>query len=305
VKGPSSVFAVGTPGDAGVVMAGLTAGVREAARAIAEGGVVAFTGAGVSAEAGIPTFRDPGGLWETFAPESEGTWEGMLELAMTHPDRLADLLVRIRAAFLRARPSQAHRSLVEWERAGILSAVVTQNVDGLHQEAGSAVVVEIHGSLRRWRCGRCGRVEEVSRSQLVERFERMIGGLRSAFIPSLLALLPKCPTCGGPVRPDVVTFGEGVREFERARRYAQSCRTLVVIGTSGMVLPAAELPDVARTFGAHVIRIDRAADPVESDIHLEGKAARILGGLTRETWRRLEWSRRMAPEPPAPRRADG
>jgi NAD-dependent deacetylase len=270
------------------MVGGVRSEAREAARAIVEGGVVAFTGAGISAESGIPTFRDRGGLWERFSPEAEGTWDGLLELAMTHPDRLADLLGRIRFAFARARPTRAHRALAEWERDGLLSAVVTQNVDGLHQDAGSAAVVELHGSLRRWRCVRCGAGVTVGRSELTAHLERMIRGLRSAFVPSLLALLPNCASCGAPVRPEVVAFGEGVQEFDRARRLVQECRTLLVVGTSGSVFPAAELPDLARAHGARVIRVDRARRAGRADqLHLRGGAERVLGDLSRLTRRQL------------------
>jgi NAD-dependent SIR2 family protein deacetylase len=126
-----------------------TSSVEEAAGVLAGGGVVAFTGAGISAESGIPTFRDPGGMWDRFDPSEFGTWDGLMALAMTRPDALASFLVELRRMFAAAAPGAAHTALAHLEAGGILDAVVTQNVDGLHQAAGSRRVVELHGSFSR------------------------------------------------------------------------------------------------------------------------------------------------------------
>ncbi|MBI4260049.1 MAG: hypothetical protein HY658_05740, partial [Actinobacteria bacterium] len=123
--------------------------LREAAEVLSRGGVVALTGAGISADSQIPTFREPGGVWDRFDPERFGTWAGLLEEAMSRPDALADFLGELRSTLARARPNPAHLALAELERAGLLDAVITQNVDGLHLDAGSRTVVEIHGTLRR------------------------------------------------------------------------------------------------------------------------------------------------------------
>src|SRR5881396_3454727 len=112
-----------------------------AAEALAKGDVVAFTGAGVSAESGIPTFRDPGGLWDRYSPMRFGTFEGIAREAMEHPDELADYLTEMKEAFAAARPNPAHVALADLERAGLLSGVITQNVDGLHRDAGNTNVI--------------------------------------------------------------------------------------------------------------------------------------------------------------------
>src|SRR5919201_4276783 len=114
----------------------MTDPLEAAAQAVSRGDFVAFTGAGVSAESGIPTFRDPGGLWDRYSPMRFGTFDGIAREAMEHPDELADYLTEMRAAFAAAKPNPAHRALAELERAGLLTGVVTQNVDGLHVEAG-------------------------------------------------------------------------------------------------------------------------------------------------------------------------
>ena len=172
--------------------------IEEAAAHLRGGGVVAFTGAGISAESGIPTFRDPGGIWDRFDPWDFGTWDGLMRTAMSRPDALADFLAELRRALAQARPGPAHLALVRLEEAGLLEAVITQNVDGLHQEAGSREVVEIHGSFARTTCLVCGHRERVTREAFLEALDRAVTVLRSAFVPSLAALLPLCSRCGGP-----------------------------------------------------------------------------------------------------------
>src|SRR5438105_11975414 len=164
--------------------------VERAAHHVAGGDVVAFTGAGISAESGIPTFRDPGGLWDRYDPARFGTFEGIAREAMEHPDELAGYLTEMREAFSQARPNPAHHALAELERGGLLLGVVTQNVDGLHGEAGSSTVVEVHGSHRLRRCLSCGIARDVSREEYLAGMGRTIAGLRAAFVPSYQSLMP-------------------------------------------------------------------------------------------------------------------
>jgi NAD-dependent deacetylase len=258
---------------------GRGAAIDEAARAIADGRAVAFTGAGVSAESGIPTFRDPGGIWDRFAPEDFGTWDGIRRLAISRPDALADFLAELRRAFAAARPGPAHVALARMEEAGLLDAVVTQNVDGLHQAAGSRRVLELHGSFARTACLACGHREDVGRDVFLADLDRAIIGLRSAFVPSLASLLPPCSRCGGPARPDFVAFGEAVHGFEEAQELVRGCRLLLVVGTSGEVFPAAQLPEEARGAGAVVIDVASAPTCIEADLRLEGRAGDVLPAL--------------------------
>lgn len=255
------------------------AGLEEAASFIAAGGVVAFTGAGISAESGIPTFRDPGGLWDRFEPLSFGTWDGIGKLAMERPDQLAEFLGELRKAFGEARPGPAHRALAQLEEAGLLDAVITQNVDGLHQEAGSARVVEVHGSFARRVCLVAGHRTPVSREEFLEALDRAILGLRTAFVPSFAALLPRCAECGAPARPDFVAFGEAVHRLEEAERLAEGCRVLLVVGTSGEVYPVAELPERAKRAGAKVVEVAPGETFIGADLRLTGEAGRVLPSL--------------------------
>lgn len=253
--------------------------VEEAAEALAGGGAVAFTGAGISAESGIPTFRDAGGIWDRFDPTEFGTWDGVMGMAMTRPDSLADFLAELRRVFAAATPGPAHVALARLEEAGILDAVVTQNVDGLHQAAGSHRVVELHGSFARTVCLLCGAREHVGREAFLADLDRAVVGLRSAFVPSLASLLPRCWRCQGPARPDFVAFGEAVEDFEEAEELARGCRALLVVGTSGEVYPAAALPEEARSAGATVIDVSAGPTDVRSDLRLQGNAGAVLPAL--------------------------
>lgn len=243
------------------------------------GGVVAFTGAGISAESGIPTFRDPGGVWDRFDPREFGTWEGLASLAMTRPDALAEFLSELRRVFAGARPGPAHRALARLDRAGLMGGVITQNVDGLHQEAGSGNVIEVHGSFRSTRCLSCGRRGELGLQGFLDNLDRAIIGLRSAFVPSLAALLPRCERCGGPARPDFVAFGEAVQDMAEAEAMARSCRVLLVVGTSGEVFPAAHLPEAARAQGATVLEVAAGETHIRADVRLRGRAGEVLPAL--------------------------
>jgi NAD-dependent deacetylase len=256
-----------------------TALVQRAVDAIAGGGVVAFTGAGISAESGIPTFRDPGGLWDRFDPSEFGTWQGLMELAMTKPDALAAFLVEFRRVLASARPGPAHLGLARLEEAGLLQSVITQNVDGLHQDAGSRRVVELHGSFREQVCLVCGHREALTKEEVLRGLDRAITGLRTAFVASLASLLPRCRRCHGPARSDFVAFGEAVRNFPEAERMAKGCRTMLVVGTSGEVFPAADLPVQASAAGAVVVEVAGGPSEVRSDIRLSGRAGEVLPAL--------------------------
>lgn len=196
--------------------------------------VTVLTGAGISAESGIPTFRGDDRLWrgqdptelfmpETLAARPREAWEFY-----------DDLRVRVAAA----EPNAGHHALAELAHQLPLT-LVTQNIDGLHQRAGSPDVLELHGSLWRLRCDPC----------------RYRADDTAAPLP---ALPPACPRCGGVLRPDIVLFTEPLPAgvLARAQRAAEQCDLLVVVGTSGVVYPAAALPGVARAFGAAVLEIN-------------------------------------------------
>lgn len=236
--------------------------MEEVARALAKSkNAIAFTGAGISADSGVPTFRGPGGLWERYRPEELATREAFLK----DPALVWRWYKWRQELIYSARPNPAHYALAELERLGVIKAVVTQNVDGLHAKAGSRRVVELHGNIWRLRCVECGR--EVVVEKPVEE------------IP------PRCPRCGGLMRPDVVWFGEPLPRgpWEEALALASSADFVLVVGTSGAVYPAALLPAMAKRGGALVAVVDpdRTAFDDIADFKIRGRAAEVLPELAR------------------------
>ena len=187
--------------------------------------VAVLTGAGVSAESGVPTFRAADGLWEGHRIEDVATPTGFAR----DPDLVWQFYNARRAGVAAVTPNPGHYALAELERRfGDRFALVTQNVDGLHQASGSQRVLEIHGSLRRTRCLNCGEVQDRGLEPLGPR--------------------PLCPTCGGQLRPAIVWFNESLPEdiFEAATVAAHECDVFMVVGTSAVVYPAADLIPVAK-----------------------------------------------------------
>jgi len=224
--------------------------------------LVAFTGAGVSAESGVPTFRGSGGLWEKHDP---------MELATPYafardPVRVWEWYRWRQELIYRARPNAMHLLLAELERRGRLKAVITQNVDGLHQRAGSRRVLELHGSIWRVICTSCG---------YSERLERPV-----RVIP------PRCPRCEGLMRPGVVWFGEPLPATVFAEAEAEAARSdvMLVIGTSGAVMPAAEIPLLAKRMGATLVNINLEENAYTgiADVEVRSKAAEFARLLAEE-----------------------
>lgn len=209
-----------------------------------------LTGAGISAESGVPTFRGPGGLWKNQRPENLATPEAF-ERDPATVQEWYDWRREIVAAI---EPNPAHRAI-----AALGAPVVTQNVDGLHQAAGSLQVLEVHGSLWLTRCVACGRE---SRDRSVKLSE-------------------PCAGCGGRLRPGVVWFGESLPEdvWSRAVDLVRDCDLLLVVGTSSVVYPAAGLAGMARH--AKVIEVNLEETPLSGAAHLSlrGKAGEILPQL--------------------------
>ncbi|NJE00876.1 NAD-dependent protein deacetylase [Thermococcus sp. JdF3] len=216
--------------------------IEEAAKLLARSRfAIAFTGAGISAESGVPTFRGFNGLWKKHRPEELATPE-----AFSRDPRLVWEFYRWRMDLIRkARPNRAHHALAELESMGILKAVITQNVDDLHREAGTGNLIELHGNIFRVRCTSCGYGEYLKESGRLEEFltEKE---------------LPRCPHCGSLLRPDVVWFGEPLPRsaLNGAFRLAERADVVLVIGTSGVVYPAAYIPQIVKETGGRVIEIN-------------------------------------------------
>lgn len=248
------------------------------------GHIVAFTGAGISHESGIPTFRGAGGLWERYEPELFATPDGLAKVARDTPARMRDFLLELYAVLLKARPNPAHSVLARMEAAGLLDGVVTQNVDDLHQRAGSRCVAEVHGNCFRVRCGTCPRsvlYEPARIAELVALLEGLPAGAEcGAGLRGLKEkFLPRCK-CGGHFRTDVVLFGEGLpaEAFEKAQALIDGCSVLLIVGSSLTVYPAASFPQRAKERGAVLIEVNCEPSGQSSicDFHAFGKAAEIL-----------------------------
>lgn len=233
---------------------------------------IAFTGAGISAESGVPTFRDANGLWRNHKPEELATPE-----AFRKNPSLVWEFYRWRMELIRkARPNRAHLALAELERMGIIRAVITQNVDDLHREAGSRNLIELHGNIFRVRCTSCTYGENLKESGRLEEFLKE-------------RTLPRCPRCGSLLRPDVVWFGEPLPKgaLEEAFRLAERSDLVLVIGTSGVVYPAAYIPHIVKERGGKVIEINpkRSGITPIADVFIPSPAGeameRILKALRR------------------------
>ncbi len=236
-------------------------GCAEAARLLARARkAVALTGAGISVPSGIPDFRSPGGLWTRFDPMRVATAEALRR----DPVAVWEFMAAALDLFGQARPNPAHAALAELERRGLLAGVVTQNIDGLHQAAGSQFVVEFHGSAERFSCTGCGQAQA------------------RAAIPGLLerGMPPRCPACGAAVRPDVVFFGEGIppQAIAGAEMLLAGADLALIVGTSGEVAPANAIPlRVARGGGAVVeVNLGPTAYGDLADVRLDAPAEQVL-----------------------------
>ncbi len=216
-----------------------------------------LTGAGISAESGIPTFRGKGGLWEGYPVEKVASPEGFQE----DPKMVWRFYDERRINISRAKPNNAHRVLAKMENYFDIH-IITQNIDGFHQRAGSKNVIELHGNIWRVKCTSCNYIGY------------------NYDIP-LREIPPKCPKCGELLRPDVVWFGEPVYGVDKAFRIARESEIFMVIGTSAQVYPAASLPYIAKDYGAKIVEINIERTPVSviADHIILEKASKALDEL--------------------------
>jgi NAD-dependent deacetylase len=225
---------------------------------------VALTGAGVSAESGIPTFRGAGGLWSQYDPVKVAS----LDNFMRDPSAYWTVAKERGPAVLAAQPNPGHHALAGLEKAGHLVAVVTQNTDGLHQDAGSRHVIELHGSGRTVQCLDCGARER--RADVQARLD--------AEMP------PRCGMCGGIfLKPTVVLFGEAmpIPAVEEAFALARAADVMLVVGSSLVVYPAAHVPLAAVEAGATLIVINAEPTPIDrfAEVVIRGRSGEILPRL--------------------------
>jgi NAD-dependent deacetylase len=223
--------------------------------------IVAFTGAGISVESGIPPFRGSGGIWNTthpvfleidfFKKKPLQSWKKIKEIFY---DKLGD-----------AEPNLAHEVLAAMEKRSFLESVITQNIDHLHQKAGSKYVYELHGTYKQLVCTECGSEYDLSFADL-------------NFLP------PTCFVCKGILKPDMVFFNEPIPWFAKKRSIdeARKCDLLLIIGTNAEVLPAAEIPDLAKKTGANIIEINISPSlftHTVTDVFIHAPATEAMGKI--------------------------
>ena len=239
---------------------------------------VATTGAGVSAESGIATFRDEGGIWDTLDIEEMGTPESFIQTVEREADRLIPYFRELLQSFLVAEANGGHHALAALEQMGLLKSLITQNGDNLHYEAGNRNILELHGNFFRMRCISCGAFKEEERKELLTGTIKKIDSLYDYDMQSLLSLVPRCPSCLSIMRPDVVMFSEAVQHMEEAFTEARNADLLLVLGTSGMVYPASYLPVEAKKGGAFVVVINPQENSFteQCDLYLPLKTGEAL-----------------------------
>jgi NAD-dependent deacetylase len=224
---------------------------------------VVLTGAGISTESGIPDFRSPSGIWAQYDPMEYAT----IDAFRRDPVKVWEFYALRFELLTTAEPNAGHLALAELERRGLVAAIVTQNVDGLHERAGSRDVVEVHGSIRSASCLECG--ERVP-------LEEVVAALRDR--PA-----PPCPRCGAVLKPDVVMFGEllPADAIERAIELVRRAGLLLVVGSSLEVHPVAWLPDEAVSAGVALAILNRGPTPFDhlASVRIDGAAGETLAEL--------------------------
>jgi NAD-dependent deacetylase len=227
-----------------------------------EKNIVAFTGAGISVDSGIPAFRGSQGLWGKYDPMEYAH----IRAFVADPEKVWVMLREMSEVIFKSEPGPAHRALATLEQKGYLNAVITQNVDGLHSIAGNGDVIEYHGNHRWLTCTSCNK--------------------RVPLTPEMMKIhpYPQCEKCNSALKPDVVFFGEAIPMIAslRANEEANKCRVMFIIGTSGVVYPAAEIPHIAKAKGATIVEINIEPTTFTSSItnyFFSGTATEVLPKL--------------------------
>jgi NAD-dependent deacetylase len=241
--------------------------IEQAAQMILESkSTIALTGAGVSTKSGIPDFRGPDGLWTKVDPAKFASVDGFL----SNPKGWWEMALEMAPTILKATPNPAHTTLAELEKMGLLHVIITQNVDGLHQQAGSQHVLEVHGSLFSGTCTVCQ--YQVNRKFLEK-------AMKKRYIPVM------CPSCGGLVKLDTVFFGEALPQkvLATAIESTRHCQLMLAIGSYLVVYPVASLPTIAKQSGAKLILINQEPTPFDpvADLVFTTEAGETLTAIVK------------------------
>ncbi|MEW6673552.1 MAG: Sir2 family NAD-dependent protein deacetylase [Thermodesulfobacteriota bacterium] len=233
------------------------------ARKILSGGRnLVFTGAGISTESGISDYRSKGGIWDKFRPVFFDEFMSSRESRIEYWRRNSELYPTL----INARPNPGHAAIVDLFQMGLVETVITQNIDGLHQESGlpGDAVIELHGSARRVRCMHCGKLSSLEAAQ-----ERVASGDPA----------PECE-CGGYLKPDTISFGQAmpVEAVQKAAALSKGCNFFMVVGSTLLVQPAALMPQYAKERGAFLVIVNLSETPCDAvcDVLIKGKAGEVL-----------------------------
>lgn len=220
--------------------------------------ITVFTGAGISVESGIPAFRGENGLWQKYDP-----YFLHIDYFLNNPKKSWELNKKLfYSMFTESKPNKAHKLIAELEKAGIVDTIITQNIDNLHQEAGSKNIYEFHGTYKKLVCMDCGEKTNYKQKYLKE-------------------LPPRCVKCNGILKPDYIFFGEGIpnKAYQASIRETEIADVFLVIGTTGEVTPASLIPNIASKNGAIIIEINTKksnfTDKI-TDYFLKGKATEVM-----------------------------
>ena len=222
---------------------------------------IAFTGAGISVESGIPPFTGAGGLWNKYDPK-------FIELSFfySNPKKSWEEMRKIFFNSMgTAQPNKAHEVLADMETKGLLKGIITQNIDGLHQAAGSKNVVEFHGTIHTLACLDCSLRYNVSETDISQD-------------------IPRCPSCNGILKPDFVFYGEGINKnnYDKSLKMANNADLVIIVGTAGQVMPACYMPFTAQRNGAKIIEVNTLESSFTSQItnyFFQTKATEFFGEL--------------------------
>ena len=225
--------------------------------------MIALTGAGVSVESGIPDFRSAGGLWDKYDPSIYASIHSFMRM----PEKVWDMIFEMIEVTETASPNSAHLALAKLEGMDLLKAIITQNIDNLHQEAGSKNVIEYHGNAKKLVCLSCGAEYGIDEFDLSSKE------------------IPVCGGCGKVLKPSVVFFGENIpiEALSESQRFAEAADVVLVVGTSAVVYPVASIPRIAKSRGAALIEFNLERTELSSfvDILINGSAGKTLPELVK------------------------
>ena len=226
--------------------------------------MIALTGAGISVESGIPDFRSAGGLWDKYDPAIYAS----IYSFRTMPEKVWDMIFEMIDITEKAKPNNGHYALAELEKMNLLKAVITQNIDNLHQEAGSKNVIEYHGNAKNLVCLSCSAKYSASEYKIAEK------------------KIPHCESCGKILKPSVIFFGENIPQnaLVDSQKFAEKADVVLVIGTSAVVYPAASIPKIAKGRGASIIEFNIEKTELtgsDTDIFILGSAGQTLPELVK------------------------